>query len=223
MDINPTWDMGVCKYQASLCIGVVLLLREVHGLGLEMFAAKHRTAIQEYIMVGYGDGWMHCDILSDNPKDVGFYEDIPHFAITLEKLLTIDIGHTLSSSRCLLALYEVNTLQNLTSIIEFGWKAIQYKRIALILKMGSGLTLDHRINTTKMPFPVAAEVGNGKEQFICQLIGKVEPLLQEHMCEKSHISFEKKTLRIGMLGFKLIGKTTLYYCIATMCFYFILK
>ena len=201
--------MGIRKYQASLCIGVILLLKQVHGSGLEMFAAKHKAAIQEYIMVGYGDGWKHCDILSANPE-ASLYEDIPHFAITLEKLLTIDTGSILSSSHCLLALYEVNTHQNLTSIIEFGWKAIQYKRIALILKMGSGLTLDHRINTTKMPFPVAAEVGNGKEQFICPLIGKVEPLLQEHMCEKSHISFENKTLRIGMLGLKLIGKTTLY-------------
>ena len=34
----------------------------------------------------------------------------------------------------------------------------------------------------------------------------------------SHITFENKTLRIGMLGFKLIGKTTLYYYIATICF-----
>ena len=215
--------MGIRKYQASLCIGVVLLLREVHGLGLEMFAAKHRTAIQEYIMVGYGDGWMHCDILSDNPKDVGFYEDIPHFAITLEKLLTIDIGSTLSSSHCLLALYEVNTLQNLTSIIEFGWKAIQYKRIALVLKMGSGLTLDHRINTTKLPFPVAAEVEDEEEQFVCPVIGKVEPLLQEHMCEKSYVSFEKKTLRIGMVGWDLFGKKVLYDFIAQICFQFALQ
>ena len=214
--------MGVCKYQASLCIGVILLLKQVHGSGLEMFAAKHRAAIQEYIMVGYGDGWKHCDILSANPE-ASFYKDIPHFAITLEKLLTIDIGSILSSSHCLLALYEVNTHQNLTSIIEFGWKAIQYKRIALILKMGSGLTLDHRINTTKLPFPVAAEVEDEEEQFICPVIGKVEPLLQEHMCEQSYITLEKKTLRIGMMGYQLVGKKMLNHCIAHICFQFILQ
>ena len=214
--------MGIRKYQASLCIGVILLLKQVHGSGLEMFAAKHRAAIQEYIMVGYGDGWKHCDILSANPE-ASFYKDIPHFAITLEKLLTIDIGSILSSSHCLLALYEVNTHQNLTSIIEFGWKAIQYKRIALILKMGSGLTLDHRINTTKLPFPVAAEVEDEEEQFICPVIGKVEPLLQEHMCENSYVSFEKKTLRIGMVGWDLFGKKVLYDFIAQICFQFALQ
>ena len=215
--------MGVYKTQVLLCIGEILWLSGVHGLGLELFLAEHKTAIEEYIMAGHGDGWKHCDILSTSLEEAGFNEDIPHFAITLEKLLTIDIGSTLSSSHCLLALYEVNTIQNLASIIEFGWKAIQYKRIALILKMGSGLTLDHSINTTKLPFPVAAEVENGEEQFICPLIGKVEPLLQEHMCEKSYISLEQKTLRIGMVGYELVGKKTLYHCTAQICFQFILQ
>ena len=210
--------MGVYKYQVLLCIGVIVLANEVHGLGLH----KHITAIQEYIMAGYGDGWKHCDILSANLEEAGFDEDIPHFAVTLEKLLTIDIGSTLSSSHCILALYEIDTPKNLASIMEFGWKVIQYKRIALILKMGSGLTLDHNINTTKLPFPVAAEVENGEEQFICPIIGKVEPLLQEHMCEQAYITLEKKTLRIGMVGYQLFGKKTLNHCIAQICFQFIL-
>ena len=200
--------MGVNKYQVLLCIGVILLANEVHGLGLH----KHTTAIQEYIMAGYGDGWKHCDILSANPEEAGFDEDIPHFAITLKKLLTIDIGSTLSSSNCILALYEVKTPQNLASIMEFGWKAIQYKRIALILKMSSGMTPYHTINTTGLPFLVAAEMENEEDLFICPLIGEVEPLLQAHMCEKSYISLEKKTLRIGMVGFQLVGKKTLIHC-----------
>ena len=198
--------MGVCKYLALLCIGVVLLLREVHGLGLEMFMAKHRTALQEYIMAGYGDGWKNCDILSGKQEDAGFYENIPHFAITHENLLTIDVGSTLSSSHCILASYEVNTLQNLAFIMEFAWKAIQYKRIALILKMTSGMTLDHNINMTKLPFPVAAEVEDGKEIFICPFIGEAEPILQENMCRNSFVSLEKKKLRIGMMGGELVGK-----------------
>ena len=32
------------------------------------------------------NGWEHCDILSANLEEAGFYQDIPHFAITLEKL-----------------------------------------------------------------------------------------------------------------------------------------
>lgn len=198
--------MGANKYKVLLCIAVLLLSSEVHGLGLEMFMAKHRTALQEYIMAGYGDGWKNCDILSGKQEDASFYENIPHFAITHENLLTIDVGSTLSSSYCVLASYEVNTLQNLAFIMQFAWKAIQYKRIALILKMTSGMTLDHNINMTKLPFPVAAEVENGKEIFICPFIGKAEPILQEHMCGKSFVSLEKKKLRIGMVGYELVGK-----------------
>ena len=198
--------MDANKYKVLLRIAVLLSSSEVHGLGLEMFMAKHRTALQEYIMAGYGDGWKNCDILSGKQEDAGFYENIPHFAITHENLLTIDVGSTLSSSYCVLASYEVNTLQNLAFIMQFAWKAIQYKRIALILKMTSGMTLDHNINMTKLPFPVAAEVENGKEIFICPFIGEVEPILQEHMCGKSFVSLEKKTLRIGMVGYELVGK-----------------
>ena len=200
--------MAANKYKVLLCIAGLLLSSEVvNGLRLGMFMAKHRMAIQEYIMAGYGDGWKHCDILSGKQEDAGFYyEEIPHFIITHKNLLTIDVGSTLSSSHCILASYEVNTVQNLAFIMEFAWKAIQYKRIALILKMASGMTLDHNINMTKLPFPVAAEVEDGKEVFICPLIGEVEPIKQEHMCGKSFVSLEKKTLRIGMVGFELVGK-----------------
>ena len=202
--------MQLYKYQFLLCFGGILLAKEVHGLEMKMFMEKHRTALQNYIMAGYGDGWKHCDILSANlGEEAGFDAGIPHFYITLKKLLTIDIGSTLSSSHCLLALYEVDTPQKLASIMEFGWKSIKYKRIALMLKMGSGLTLGNTINTTKLPFPIAAEIENEKEQFICPLIGEVEALLQEHMCEESYVSAKKKTLRIGMVGFHLFGKKTL--------------
>ena len=197
--------MGANKDKVLLCIAVLLLSSEVQGLRLEMFMAKHRTALEEHIMTGYGDGWKHCDILSGKQEDAGFYENIPRFAITHENLLTIDVGSTLSSSHCILASYEINTVQNLAFIMEFAWKAIQYKRIALILKMTSGMTLDHNINMTKLPFPVAAEVEN-EEIFVCPFIGEAEPILQEHMCGKSFVLLEKKTLRIGMVGFELVGK-----------------
>ena len=70
---TPQGVMGVYKNQVLLCIGAILLSREVCGLGLQMFTAKHRTAIQEYIMSGYGDGWERCDILSANLDKGGFY------------------------------------------------------------------------------------------------------------------------------------------------------
>ena len=126
--------------------------------------------------------------------------------ITLDRLLTIDLGFLMSSTNCLLALYKADNLQNLTSVIKFGWKATKYKRVALILKLGPGLTLEHAINVTKLPFPIAAETASGEEQFICPFIGEETPIFQGHMCKRQYVSMKKKILRIGMVGYELIGK-----------------
>ena len=195
------------------------MLIGVKGMGPESFLAEHRKSIEEYIMAGYGDGWKHCDILSANAVEAGFNEDIPHFAITLDKVLTIDLASIVSSSQCLMAVYGVDTLQNLATIIKFGWKAIKYKRIALILKMGSGMTIDNAMNRTKLPFLVAAQMEHGERQFICPFIGEDEPILQEQMCKKSYVSMKRKSLRIGMVGNELYGKKILDECKAQIFIY----
>ena len=163
--------------------------------------------IQDYIMTGHGNGWKNCDLMSYNFKEAGFNEVTPQFVITLDKLLTIDLGFLMSSTNCLLVLYQVDNLQNLASVIMFGWKAIKYKRVALILKLGSDLILDQAINVTKLPFPIAAETANGEEQFICPFIGEETPIFQKHMCKRQYVSMKNKILRIGMVGYELLGKT----------------
>ena len=197
--------MEVDKCKVVLCLAV-LWSSAANGSGLDLFVAKYGKEIQDYIMAGYGNFWNNCDLMSYNVKDAGFNAVTPQFAITLDRLSTIDIGSHMSSTNCLLAAYQVDNLQNLASVIEFGWKAIQYKRVALILKLGSGLTLDHAMNVTKLPFPIAAETENGGEQFICPFIGQDIPIFQHHMCKRQYILMKKKLLRIGMVGYELLGK-----------------
>ena len=204
--------MEVDKCKAVLCLAI-LFSSAVNGSGLDTFMAKHGKEIQDYIMTGYGNGWKNCDLMSYNVKEAAYNAGTPQFSITLDRLLTIDMGSRMSSTNCLLALYHVDNLQNLSSVIKFGWKAINYKRVAIILKLGSGLTLDQATNITKLPFPIAAETENGGEQFICPFIGEETPIIQRHMCKRQYVSMEKKLLRVGMVGYELIGKNIInhYY------------
>ena len=57
-----------------------------NGHELSKFLDKHGRDIQRYIMTGYGDGWQHCDVVSDEPQRALVREGVPHLAITLEKL-----------------------------------------------------------------------------------------------------------------------------------------
>ena len=203
--------MEVDKCKAVLCL-VILLSSAVNGSKLGTFMVKHGKAIQEYMMTGYGNGWKKCDLMTDNAKEPNFSAVTPQFAITLDRLLTIDLGFLMSSTNCLLVAYQVNNLQNLASLIEFGWKAIKYKRVALILKLGPGLTLCHATNVTKLPFPIAAETKNRGEQFICPFIGEDTPIFQWHMCKSQYVSMKKKILRVGMVGYELLGKYIINHC-----------
>ena len=66
--------------------------------------------------------------------------------------------------------------------------------------MRLGLTLDMVTNTTKLPFLVATELGQAKEQFLCPVVGEVEPRLEQALCPASYVSYSYKTLRIGQIG-----------------------
>ena len=179
-------------------IATLLTTVEAHTLELNMFLAKYKVDIQDYIMSGYGKGWMQCDIFSANHMESQLYEDIPHVSIDIKNLELIDIGATLSSSHCLLSTYEVDSMQNLATLMEFGWRAIQHKRLALVIKMGPEMSLKKAIGFDKLPFLVVAQLENGKEQFLCPVIGEIEP--QEHMCDKSHLSLNDKVLHVGIVG-----------------------
>ena len=182
--------------QVLLSMGAILMARETHGLELDMFMAKHLVAIEEYIMAGHGNGWTQCDIVAANLKKSSIYQHIPSVATDIKNLERIDIGATFSSSHCLLAMYEVESLQNLASLMEFGSRAIQHKRLALVIKMVPGLSLKNTFDTERPPFLVAALLENDKEQFICPRV--VNP--QKYMCDKSVVKFEGNMIHVGFLG-----------------------
>ena len=162
------------------------------------FLAKYSDAIERYIMTGYGQGWKHCDLLSvGGPSQKILPDDRVNLQMDIKTLETYDLS-ILASSYCLLVVSDVNDMRTLQSIIQFGWKCTQYKRIGVVLKLGDNVTLDGLQNRTKLPFVVATESPNGKEQFLCPVVGESEPVLQSVMCEQSLISYKGRQLRISL-------------------------
>ena len=96
--------------------------------------------------------------------------------------------------------YDVGDTADLQKLIKFGLEAINHVRIALVLNMGSGITLDMIANTTKLPFLIAGDLGLGKEQFLCPVMGESVPRLDDAMCKLSYVSYEAKTVRIALMG-----------------------
>ena len=176
--------------------GVLLLCLPSLGLEIDYFLRQHRENVQDYIMVGHGKGWTQCDVLSSN--SVG--DDAPQLLMNFVEFQKLDMRSTLSSSHCLLASYHIESQESLSEIMQFGWEVIKHKRIALILSMEKGITLEMATNTDKLPFLVAAQLESGEKQFLCPVIGKITPLMQSNMCDISYVSYKYKKLKIGLLG-----------------------
>ena len=185
-----------------LALEALLFLVGADGQELSNFLVRHKLAIESFIMTGHGEGWKHCDILSSISVQHRALDSSaqPQMTVELKRLLDMDLSIVLSSSSCLLVSYHVNSNQSLASLIKLGWETIQRKRLALVLKMGSGVSLDMAGNTEKLPFLVAAEQENGQEQFLCPVLGETKPHLSHYMCDQSHASYKNKLLRVGMMG-----------------------
>ena len=162
--------------------------------------AKYRGDIEGYIMNGYGGGWKHCDLMCDTSEQVNLSEESMNFVIDTELIHSLDIKATFSPSSCLLISAHIKSNQSLSELIKFGWSVIQHKRLALVLKIERGMTLNMATNTSKMPFLVAATLEDGDEQFLCPVIGEADPRLQHVMCDRSYSSYKDKTLRVGIFG-----------------------
>ena len=158
---------------------------------------RYKDKIQEYIMTGHEKGWKYCDILSANSFS---HESEPHISMDLSKIKTLNIKKTFASSSCLLVNYHVSGNISLATLFDFGWAAIQHVRLALVVNMSSGITLDMITNTTKLPFLIAAELEQGREQFLCPIVGEINSILEENLCKPSYASFKKKRLRVALLG-----------------------
>ena len=167
---------------------------------------QHKGAIEKFIMVGYGRGWDQCDIIADPTHAKSRLLAIPHLIIDIQNLKDLEpIAY--SSSHCLLMTYNVKNEKNLETLIKFGKSVILKKRLALVLKLSSNITLD-AIKQKSMPILVAAELHNRRVQFLCPAVGEDKSEVQEHMCGQEYTSYKNKVLRIGMLGMPPYLKVT---------------
>lgn len=164
------------------------------------FVSTYKTAIENYIMAGYGGGWENCDNILVSPIEPDSSSDIPQVVQEVNQLNTFDVSSTLAHSHCILVIAQAHDNKTLSDLIQFGWSAVQHKRVGMMLKLGSNITLDKAKNTTKLPFLIGAKVDNGKEQFICPRIESYEPLIQQSMCQQHHTNYKGKTIRVGLFS-----------------------
>ena len=67
----------------------IFLSLQTRSHGKEDFAHfinKHRSAIESVVMVGYGRGWRHCDVLALSPQQ----EDLPTGEPILRPILALN-------------------------------------------------------------------------------------------------------------------------------------
>ena len=181
-----------------ILILILILLARALGQQPITFMEKYKEEIQKHLMTGHEEGWQHCDMLTAKPSLKG----VPQMSMSLEKIKTLNIKSAFSFSQCLLVNYHISSEASLSDLLHFGFAAIQLGiRLALVLKLESGITLDIIKNTTKIPFLVAAEIDGGKEQFLCPVVGVSEPRLEKDLCAASYASYKKKRLVIALRGF----------------------
>ena len=192
------WNSKRCPTALILLLGTMLLPNLSHGHGHEELLHRYKDPIQNYIMTGNEKGWKQCDILSDRSS----LEGTPYIAMELGNIEKVDAKLTFASSHCVLINYCVDSEANLLSLLDFGRVAFQHLRLALVIRLTSGLTLDMVANYTRLPFLVAAEMDNGKSQFLCPVVGETDPRLESHMCEPYYASYKNRQLLIGMMGMK---------------------
>ena len=177
-------------------LGALLLPGLTLGKEQSMVLQKYQEAIHKYIMTGHENGWKPCDILSDRFS----FEGTPHVSMELEKIKRLDTRSAFASSNCLLVIYHVGDKASISALLDFGWATISHLRLALVMKMDPGITLEMSTNITKLPFLVAAESNHGKTKFLCPVIGETEPRLDLDMCKPSFVSYKNKLFRVGIMG-----------------------
>ena len=158
---------------------------------------QHNEAIQSYMMTGYESEWQYCDRLSDNSD---YSNNEPQIIMKLDDIQTLNLKSALAYSTCLLVHYDVSSRESLSALVEFGWKAINHVRLAIVITLQSGITLEMAKNTSNLPYLVAAQLDDGKKQFLCPIVGEVKPVLGQEMCKKSYLSYKGKKIRMGGTG-----------------------
>ena len=170
------------------------------GNDFDSFVSKYKVDVQNFVMSGYGGGWITCDIIAISPVKPNPFWNVPQLTVDINKLKALDIGSNLLPSHCFLVLAMVNDNATVSAIIEFGWAAIKHKRVGMILTLGSDMTsLNEVRNMTKLPFFIAARMDSGREEFLCPSVGNQLPLHQHAICEKHLTHYQDKKIRVVLL------------------------
>ena len=176
-------NMGSIKMSAILIL--YFTAPRVSGNIFSRFFDKHRSAMENLIMTGYGNGWIGCDLLLSSGMKVT--QDMsPQWVTNIEELNGLELG--LSSCQCVLVAFQVSTRTELTTLLEFGQWAGQLKRVGMFLELNSGIQLGSVKNHSGLAFPVAAIQDNNEleEEYLCPTVGQKNPNLGNTMCD--HLS-----------------------------------
>ena len=105
-----------------LALEALLFLFGAEGQQLSDFLVEHKSAIENFIMIGHSEGWKHCDIISSISVQHGFLDNSaqPQIIIDFKRVLDMDLGIVFSSSNCILISYHITNNQSLASLIKLG-------------------------------------------------------------------------------------------------------
>ena len=105
-----------------LVLEAILFLFGVEGQQMSDILVRHKSAIENFIMIGHSEGWKHCDIISSISVQHRFLDGSahPHITVNLKRVLDMDLSIVLSSSNCILISYHVESYQSLASLIKLG-------------------------------------------------------------------------------------------------------
>ena len=113
-----------------LALEALLLHVDAENQQLSDFLVRHKSAIESSIMVGHGEGWKHCSIISSIYVQHRFLDSFaqPQITVDLKRVLDMDLSIILSSSSCILISYHINSNQSLASLIKLGANLRRYKQ-----------------------------------------------------------------------------------------------
>ena len=105
-----------------VALEALLFLFGAEGQQLSDFLVRHKSAIENFIMIGHSEGWKQCDIISSISVQHRFLDSSaqPQITVDLKRVLDMDLSNVLSSSNCILISYHIESYQSLASLIKLG-------------------------------------------------------------------------------------------------------
>ena len=200
----------MCLAMSLFCIALTLRMfpsvnsdymyiesKRIVGAHKSIFLEQYMEKIQDYIMTGHEKGWQPCDVMSAN---IYREETAPQISMDLDKIWNLNIKSVFSFSHCIFISYHVNSEEDLASLVDFGLRAHRQMRVALLIKIKRGISLEMTLKDTSLPFMIGAELDNNKIQFNCPILGKSNTGLEPHICNPSYATYKDNVLRIVLYG-----------------------